>query len=385
MIKYKAKIKNCQLLVRAKLSSELVVNPTELDFFSRKYLRGFLKPVQLKRNKLEYTGPVGVPLSERLKKPICKYDFFFLIEQIVDATQKLQRNQFLWNKVVWDIQKVYINETTKETQLIFLPIKNTLPPVDLMTFLESIIYAVHPVDNNDSAFVSRFVYFLKGLPCYDAQKIEAYIMREDRSVVNTIKKHGTNGSGFMTNKPKDYYAHYAEKLSFDDDATGLLSDDDEPTGILTETDEATGLLQENEKATDVLKETDEATGLLNDDDEATGLLIDAGSNEWGYSQKFETRFPTLYRVLTGEKITINKPVFRLGKERSYVDYFVTNNNAVSRSHADIVTRNDCYYVVDLNSKNRTYINGQALPVHCECEIFDGNLLTLGNEEFVFNT
>ena len=99
----------------------------------------------------------------------------------------------------------------------------------------------------------------------------------------------------------------------------------------------------------------------------------------------EVHYPTLYRVLTAERIALNKPVFRLGKERSYVDYFVTNNNAVSRSHADIITRGGRYFVQDLNSKNRTFINGQAIPPQCECEIFDGNRLTLGNEEFIFNT
>lgn len=81
---------------------------------------------------------------------------------------------------------------------------------------------------------------------------------------------------------------------------------------------------------------------------------------------------------------MNKPVFRLGKERSYVDYFVTNNIAVSRSHADIITRNGQFYIVDLNSKNHTYINDQILPVHCEIEINDGDRLKLGNEEFIFH-
>jgi pSer/pThr/pTyr-binding forkhead associated (FHA) protein len=94
-------------------------------------------------------------------------------------------------------------------------------------------------------------------------------------------------------------------------------------------------------------------------------------------------YPALLRVLTNETISVNKPVFRLGKERSYVDYFVTNNNAVSRSHADIITRGRKYFVIDLNSKNHTYINDQIIAVHCETEIRNGDRLKLGNEEFIF--
>ena len=50
-----------------------------------------------------------------------------------------------------------------------------------------------------------------------------------------------------------------------------------------------------------------------------------------------------------------------------------------------VRSNNRYFVRDLNSKNKTFINGQAIPAQYECEIFDGNRLTLGNEEFIFNT
>ena len=117
----------------------------------------------------------------------------------------------------------------------------------------------------------------------------------------------------MTDKPKDYYDHY-----------------DEMTGILA--DEETGLLE------------DEVTGLLNE--EGTSLL----------EEDCQEHYPSLYRVLTEENICINKPVFRIGKEQSYADYFVENNSAVSRSHADVITRGNRCFVIDLNSKNKTFIN-----------------------------
>lgn len=354
MIRYKEKTKDCHLIVKVKLPHGQSVSNNDLEFFVRRCLRGFLKPKRVRSNTLEYTGPIAVSLYDRLKRPIMKYDFFFLIEQIVDATQKLQKNALPWNKVVWDLRHAYINETTKEIQLIYLPLEDVSVRVDIIEFIESIIYSASPVDERNCDFVSRFVYFLKSMPYYDPERIEAYIAREDWSIVNTIKKHTTGGSGFMTDKRKDYYDHYGHEASYID-ATDLLSVSDEMTGLLHEDEEATGLLMSN-------------------DEEATGLLVEESA-----------RYPTLYRVLTEERISISKPVFRLGKERSYVDYFVTNNNAVSRGHADIITRGNRYFVRDLNSKNKTFINGQAIPAQYECEIFDGTRLTLGNEEFIFNT
>ena len=54
----------------------------------------------------------------------------------------------------------------------------------------------------------------------------------------------------------------------------------------------------------------------------------------------------MYRLLTNETFMINKPVFRIGKEKSYSDYFVANNNMVSRSHADIISRGGRYFIVE---------------------------------------
>ena len=229
-------------------------------------------------------------------------------------------------------------------------------------FFESVVYLTKPMPEPDTDYPARFLYFIRNLKTFNPDIIENFVKKEEPNAFNTIKKHNVGSSGFMTDKQKDYLEHYDD----DDEATGFI--DDEATGILDE-DEATGLL------------VDEATGLLDEetdyieDENATGLL----------TENPPIHFPTLLRVFTNETIQINKPVFRIGKEKSFVDYFVSNNNAVSRSHADIITRGQHYFVIDLNSKNKTYINGQPLPIQQECEIQNGNQLRLANEEFIFYT
>ncbi len=93
--------------------------------------------------------------------------------------------------------------------------------------------------------------------------------------------------------------------------------------------------------------------------------------------------PHLIRMKNNEKIMLNKPVFRIGKERSYVDYFVADNTAVSRSHANIITRDNEYFIVDTNSKNHTYINGNMILSNSEMKITHGDKIRLANEDFEF--
>lgn len=188
MAKYKVKTRDCQLIVGVRLSLKEKINVTQLDFFSNRYIRGLLKVKMIKKSHIEYYGPIGISLYERLKKPISKYDFLFIMEQVVDTVQKLNANSLIINNVIFDIKNVFINEITKELQFIYLPLENVQKETDIIGFMEQIIYASKPQQENDMEYVSRYVYFVKSLTKFDANKIEKYIQNEDRSVVNTIKR-----------------------------------------------------------------------------------------------------------------------------------------------------------------------------------------------------
>ena len=73
----------------------------------------------------------------------------------------------------------------------------------------------------------------------------------------------------------------------------------------------------------------------------------------------------------------------MGKERSFVDYFIGDNTAVSRSHANFITRDGEYFVVDTNSTNHTFVNGQMIQSNSEVKISHGDTIRLGNEDFEF--
>lgn len=93
--------------------------------------------------------------------------------------------------------------------------------------------------------------------------------------------------------------------------------------------------------------------------------------------------PHLLRAKNNERINITKSVFRIGKERSYVDYFIGDNTAVSRSHANILCKDGAYFVVDTNSTNHTYVDGRMIQSNAETQLSHGTKLRLANEEFEF--
>ncbi|MDE7477741.1 MAG: FHA domain-containing protein [Lachnospiraceae bacterium] len=93
--------------------------------------------------------------------------------------------------------------------------------------------------------------------------------------------------------------------------------------------------------------------------------------------------PYIVRKRTGEKVVINRSLFKLGKDASYVDYCIKDNPAVSRNHADIVRKPDGYYLIDKGSLNHTFVNGKKLAADEYRKLEDGCLMQLADEVFEF--
>lgn len=351
MAKLKTKIKSDQILVKAKITLDEEISKRELELLQSKSIRGLLKVKHLRKTLLSYSGPCAVSLESYLKKTITKYEFFFIMAQIVDITRKIQSNNLFLNHLILDVRYVYINEMTKEVQFLYIPLLSNHICLDVLGFMEAIIYSTNVTTDSDQTFLNRFHTFLNSLPGFDTARIEAYISKEDQNVAKQIKKNNRGQSGFITDNPRDYYEHYYQGV--DSEATGILEED--TMLLMDEQDDVTTLLEEE---TTILEENQTVECI---------------------------HYATLLRVVNNECIDINKPVFRIGKERSYVDYFVSDNQAVSRSHADIITRGDRYFIYDQSSTNHTFVNEIMIPMRQEIEIYDGDRLRLANEEFVFHT
>ena len=93
--------------------------------------------------------------------------------------------------------------------------------------------------------------------------------------------------------------------------------------------------------------------------------------------------PYLLRIKNGERIPITGNIFRLGKEEKFVDYVIHDNEAISRSHANIISRNGQYFLQDNNSTNHSFLNGQQCVSNVELPLQDKASIRLGNEEFQF--
>lgn len=91
----------------------------------------------------------------------------------------------------------------------------------------------------------------------------------------------------------------------------------------------------------------------------------------------------LIRIKTGESISINRSEFIIGKEKSRVNYCISGDSSISRSHAKISVNGGEYIVFDLRSTNGTFVNGVKVEPGRPTALKNGDKLVLSEEEFEF--
>lgn len=330
MSKLKVSIKKSTVTAMMKAGRKERINETELSQLARIKPCGIMHVTKTKKDSVIYTCPANINLTDRLKKAISKYDFFFMIEQIVIMVEDVYNNGLNVNSVRFNMDDVYINEMTKEMYFIYFPIVGGQESADIVGFIENIIYTMTPVINEDTNYISRFMYYVRSFHGFNGNAIEKYISREERAVVNVLK----NKAVTMQQTMQQQIMQQAMQGSMD--GTTVLSDD--------------------------------------------GISV----QQIQQMQPVNYHFASLTRQVTGEKIELGKPSFVLGKNPEKSDYAVADNTNISRVHAVITMRNGRYYVMDQNSTNGTFINGRIIKAWQETEILPGDCLMLANEEFIFN-
>lgn len=380
-MKLKIRQKPDRTIVQVMIQKDEELIERELKTLTMNSVKNLFRPTLKKgyllyRYSIDYVGPHCISLTQYLKSTISKQNFYYILAQIISVTNYLQTSNMSLKNLLLDLRYIFINVSTNELFFVYLPILSNNVSVDLIGFFGTLLHSTNPDRNENNGYLGDFSAFLGKQSTFSVEAFRNYICSRDENAAAQLRRLMCGQSGFITDKRADYYDHYYDNsASANNHTVSVEYNGNEDTTLLNNSfdDFNFGIDNADDYGTTILSQPmdgiEEGTTVLNQNER--------------YAQPVQ-KYPYLIRTSTNERIEINKPAFRLGKESRYVDYFISNNNAISRSHADFITRNGHYYVVDLHTTNYTYINDSMIPENTEVEIFDGNILKLANEEFEFH-
>ncbi len=109
--------------------------------------------------------------------------------------------------------------------------------------------------------------------------------------------------------------------------------------------------------------------ILHQEDEATVLNL-YGSNEYSGNTIIEevANVPVFIRLNTNELFLGKYPLTSIGRSRSECDIYFETVKTMTSHHVDVIIHNNHHFIIDRNSANGTYINGERLDKGERAEI-----------------
>ncbi len=336
--------------------------------------------VEIKSSSFKFIYDITgfIPLRSYLIAPLNKELFAKILKSIFVTLKSMDCSYFRQQALLMDFDYVMVNPSTQHIHFVYVPIQAYDANCSLREFLLNLVQICTFVQGEDNGYVSDYIHILNSGINFSVFELEEYIKKlETPSGIdeNTILECPVCRAKF--DKKTNYCQVCGSKVY------GNTSTCRKNTYNPTVSSQQLMPYEENAYYSPVDEyEGNDRTQGLSDGTTVLGAIT-GETTVLGVGQMGSITYPYILRVRSGQKAYINKSAYRIGKDSASCDYVVSDNNAISRKHADIYTRNDRYYIMDVGSTNKTYVDGRPIVPKQEVEIFAGTKIRLANEEFEF--
>ncbi|MBR3771093.1 MAG: FHA domain-containing protein [Clostridium sp.] len=405
-----------QTFLVCKLADEEIIDEVGYETVHGSQVPGIL-PTFLVTNEtermLKFNISSRISLEHFFSGVMNRTGFLSAFTSIVHTLKKSQEYMIDERYFLLDSQYIFVNVGTREAELMCIPVLHTEESVDIASFLKGIVFQTQFDPSENANYVAQIICYLNDRENFcitglldELEKIieeepSLKLFYEGRARVTTMDFAHTNQpepvqadwTGPMQSSFRGNDVYFAETLVLN---SGMLKEKQErierPDAV-GETVQKKGkrsfreLFSGKRKKEQVTREEELLVSAIEEELPISFQERECSTYqaELGEDIPVQNLFNQAYvkRLKTNEQIMIDKQVFKLGKERTFVDYCIVDNPTVSRSHANIVFEDDEYYIIDMNSKNHTYVNGRMIPSGTKIKLIHGSRIKLSNEEFEF--
>lgn len=378
-LKY-TKFKQRHILTCSGLKKE-GVNRKELDVLYNPP-DGLLRVIDYDETKRIITYDVGccVPLQLYYKQRCFTEDeVLMLVRQLLSILGNLERSRLTTQKLILEFKNVFYNIDQRMLQIVFCPVQNNYSPLEseqIFTFLRELV--TNAVVIKDGQYnvdkIQSFLFFLKKQQQFSAQAIAVFF---DDTIAAPIQDEPRielpkpSITGFPTSVPAPpSQANQVNKPY----VPGFTSNSPEMTGQRVQPAAPSPIpivsfpmtpppiaqpLPTNTGQSAIITPGD-TVDAYDDSSSAAGIALPGDTLDVSEIAVLRHDITGVeYELPYGECIIGRTGVDGNGNIVS-PDLVVTDNKKVGKHHAKIIYDGLRYYIIDLASKNKTWINGQLL-------------------------
>lgn len=319
--------------------------------------------------KLNYNISGFISLREYLVNPLGKASFAKLLGSILSNLKALQNAYYNYQFILFNIDAAMVNPANQRVSFVYVPITFYESGTSLKEFLLSIIQSCSFIQGENTDYVRDYIKILNSGINFSVFELEEYVKRlNSEKETSDIIRCARCGNVIQSNV--NFCPSCGVKLNYPN--IGALS------GIY---DPAKNAVCHSEKERAEKSAVPDSQTRYSET--VSSSYITDVSQAVASQPILQQQSACLLRNKTGERINITSDFFKMGKDPNSCDYCVDDNPAISRCHIALKQLNGRWYINDLNSTNKTYINGKMLLPNTDFEVSGGANIRLANEDFIF--
>lgn len=331
--------------------------------------------------KLVYNVSGYISLREFLVNPLNRQSFARLLNNILDNLKALQKAYYNYQFILMDMNAAMVNPTTQQVSFVYVPITFYESGTSLKEFLLSIIQCCSFVPGEDTAYVREYIRILNAGINFSVFDLEEYIKKLKLQDQSNAQAKKCSRCGNLIQPNVNFCSSCGMKVTMAkaESAHGVY----DPARVAARPQQPQPQPIPQPQPQPRQEPAWQAVPVAPDCYSET-ISRSVVAAQQPASPAAQQKSACLIRCKTGEQIPITSGQFRIGKDPYNTEYCVRDNSAVSRCHAVIKSVGGKWFICDMNSTNRTYVNDRALVPQTDAEIADGTGITLANENFIFN-
>lgn len=320
---------------------------------------------------LKYNISAKVSAREFLTGTVNRKRLLGVFYSIADALTTIDEYMIDVKSILLNLDYIYVDVTTCKAYMVCLPIMDSKQNIDIHMFLKEIMFSTQLDQTENCDYVATIINYLNSSAGFN--------INEFKEVINKLK-YEQQETPTVSIAPVQIHKDNIQQTEIKNTYSDNKVVTDQAVAFEKKAEEMVQGRKEtvNEVAFSPNLNKEEPSEKDNEKIYGETTVLGAGAVQTPMQKQ-----PYLVRLKNRERILLDKPVFRIGKEKSYVDYFISDNTAISRSHANIINKDEKFFVVDTNSTNHTFVNGEMIQSGAEIEILHGTKIQLANEEFEF--
>ena len=359
-----------------------------------------------------------ISLSNLLNDPINKEQLINIFINIIEILENVSEYMIEKKYLLLQIDKVYVSQEKNTVNLVCLPIENIANTTDFSEFIKYILIMAKYQNNEDTSYVTKILNFINSRSKCSLIDIKSLLLSIKNEQI--ILSRNIPNQKIIEKKPKNIPV--MQEIPKKEPITTLVREeeieeskskriDGIPTLKRTEKKKENKNVKKKNNFSLFKKQTlkkakkkssiptltkrKEAkvnneinrnieltydkniqsgnfngTTILGQNDGTT--VLSAGTTVLSVNQLNNIKYATITRVANGHKVEIGKMIFNIGTDENFNDFVINNNTAVSRKHAEIHYEDGKYYILDLNSTNKTIVDGTIIKPGYKFELFSGS-------------